>query len=181
MYVYAKCMQYRLCSSFRGSKILPHSKASSQCTVYSIIWPRICEWICSPGQWGINYFLLNSNSLSFTIKHLINLSFLLLSSHPPSIRFPGPMITNNSLFVFVSKIKFKSQEQGVSQLPSELPVLLVAYGTAHCTLHIVHWKVNIAHFTHTVQIGLIRIKEEGWTGFSEGWQGCSEGNPEIRD
>ena len=121
-----------------GSKILPHSKASSQCTVYSIIWPRICGWICSPGQWGINYFLLNSNSLSFTIKHLINLSFLLLSSHPPSIRFPGPMITNNSLFVFVSKIKFKSQEQGVSQLPSELPVLLVAYGTAHCTLHIVH-------------------------------------------
>ena len=26
--------------------------------------------------------------------------------------------------------------------------------------------------------GLIRVKEEGRTGFSEGWQGCSEGNPE---
>ena len=24
------------------------------------------------------------------------------------------------------------------------------------------------------QIGLIQVKEEGWTGFSEGWQGCSE-------
>ena len=24
-------------------------------------------------------------------------------------------------------------------------------------------------------IGLIQVKEEGWTGFSEGWQGCSEG------
>ena len=24
-------------------------------------------------------------------------------------------------------------------------------------------------------IGLIRVKEEGWTGFSEGRQGCSEG------
>ena len=23
--------------------------------------------------------------------------------------------------------------------------------------------------------GLIRVKEEGWTGFSKGWQGCSEG------
>ena len=23
--------------------------------------------------------------------------------------------------------------------------------------------------------GLIQVKEEGWTGFSEGWQGCSEG------
>ena len=28
------------------------------------------------------------------------------------------------------------------------------------------------------RIGLIRVKEEGWTGFSEGWQGCSEGVPE---
>ena len=27
-------------------------------------------------------------------------------------------------------------------------------------------------------IGLIQVKEEGWTGFSEGWQGCSEGFPE---
>ena len=24
-------------------------------------------------------------------------------------------------------------------------------------------------------IGLIQIKGEGWTGFSEDWQGCSEG------
>ena len=29
----------------------------------------------------------------------------------------------------------------------------------------------------TVDIGLIQVKEEGWTGFSKGWQGCSEGNP----
>ena len=28
------------------------------------------------------------------------------------------------------------------------------------------------------QTGLIQVKEEGWTGFSEGWQGCSEGFPE---
>ena len=27
-------------------------------------------------------------------------------------------------------------------------------------------------------IGLIQVKEEGWTGFSEGWQGCSGGFPE---
>ena len=27
-------------------------------------------------------------------------------------------------------------------------------------------------------IGLIQLKEEGCTGFSEGWQGCSEGFPE---
>ena len=27
-------------------------------------------------------------------------------------------------------------------------------------------------------IGLIRVKEEGWTGFSKSWQGCSEGFPE---
>ena len=27
-------------------------------------------------------------------------------------------------------------------------------------------------------IGLIRVKEEGWTGFSEGWQVSSEGFPE---
>ena len=27
-------------------------------------------------------------------------------------------------------------------------------------------------------IGLILVKEEGRTGFSEGWQGCSEGNGE---
>ena len=26
-------------------------------------------------------------------------------------------------------------------------------------------------------IGLIQVKEEGWTGFFEGWQGCSEGFP----
>ena len=26
--------------------------------------------------------------------------------------------------------------------------------------------------------GLIQVKEEGWTGFSEGWQGCSKGFPE---
>ena len=26
-------------------------------------------------------------------------------------------------------------------------------------------------------IGLIRVKEEGWTGGAEGWQGCSEGFP----
>ena len=30
-------------------------------------------------------------------------------------------------------------------------------------------------------IGLIRVKEEGWTGFSEGWQGCSEGIPEGKN
>ena len=29
-----------------------------------------------------------------------------------------------------------------------------------------------------VQIGLIHVKEEGWTGFSSVWQGCSEGFPE---
>ena len=28
------------------------------------------------------------------------------------------------------------------------------------------------------QIGLIQVKEEGWTGFSKGWQGSSEGFPE---
>ena len=28
------------------------------------------------------------------------------------------------------------------------------------------------------QLGLIQVKEEGWTGFSKGWQGCSEGFPE---
>ena len=27
------------------------------------------------------------------------------------------------------------------------------------------------------RIGLIQIKEAGWTGFYEGWQGCSEENP----
>ena len=27
-------------------------------------------------------------------------------------------------------------------------------------------------------IGIIQVKEEGWTGFSGGWQGCSEGFPE---
>ena len=27
-------------------------------------------------------------------------------------------------------------------------------------------------------IGLIQVKEEGWTGLSEGWQGSSEGFPE---
>ena len=29
------------------------------------------------------------------------------------------------------------------------------------------WQVN----------GLIQVKEEGWTGFSEGWQGGSKGFP----
>ena len=29
--------------------------------------------------------------------------------------------------------------------------------------------------------GLIRVKEEGRTGFSEGWQSCSEGFPEGED
>ena len=29
---------------------------------------------------------------------------------------------------------------------------------------------------YSANIGLIQVKEEGWTGFSEGWQGCSEGN-----
>ena len=29
-----------------------------------------------------------------------------------------------------------------------------------------------------VYIGLIQVKEEGWTQFSKGWQGCSEGFPE---
>ena len=28
------------------------------------------------------------------------------------------------------------------------------------------------------ETGLIRVKEEGWTGFSDGWQGCSKGFPE---
>ena len=27
-------------------------------------------------------------------------------------------------------------------------------------------------------IGLIQVKEEGWTGFSDGWQRCSEGFPD---
>ena len=31
---------------------------------------------------------------------------------------------------------------------------------------------------YSANIGLIQVKEEGWTGFSEGWQGCSEGFPE---
>ena len=30
----------------------------------------------------------------------------------------------------------------------------------------------------TTDIGLIRVKEEDWTGFSKGWQGCSKGFPE---
>ena len=28
-----------------------------------------------------------------------------------------------------------------------------------------------------VNLGLIQVKEEGWTGFSVGWQGCSGGFP----
>ena len=28
------------------------------------------------------------------------------------------------------------------------------------------------------QAGLIQVKVEGWTGFSDGWQGCSKGFPE---
>ena len=30
------------------------------------------------------------------------------------------------------------------------------------------------------QDGLIQVKEEGWTGFSEGLQGCSERFPESK-
>ena len=38
-------------------------------------------------------------------------------------------------------------------------------------------KVSIYqdHLKSNANIGLIQVKEEGWTGFSEGWQGCSEG------
>ena len=31
-----------------------------------------------------------------------------------------------------------------------------------------------------LKIGLIQVKEEGWTGFSEGWQGCSSGFPNLQ-
>ena len=30
---------------------------------------------------------------------------------------------------------------------------------------------------YPLHTGLIQVKEERWTGFSEGWQGCSEGFP----
>ena len=33
----------------------------------------------------------------------------------------------------------------------------------------------ITMLTVIEHIGLIQVKEEGWTGFSEGWKGCSEG------
>ena len=33
------------------------------------------------------------------------------------------------------------------------------------------WSNQVRH------IGLIQVREEGWTGFSKGWQGCSEGFP----
>ena len=33
-------------------------------------------------------------------------------------------------------------------------------------------------FALLAEIGLIQVKEEGGTGFSESWQGCSEGFPE---
>ena len=35
------------------------------------------------------------------------------------------------------------------------------------------WQLGLV-----IENGLIRVKEEGWTGFSDGWQGCSEGFPE---
>ena len=49
-----------------------------------------------------------------------------------------------------------------------------------------YWKVDYPYCSDswviweniTQQIGLIHVKEEGWTGFSEGWQGCSKGFPE---
>ena len=33
----------------------------------------------------------------------------------------------------------------------------------------------IAFDAYTLSIGLIQVKEEGWTGFSKGRQGCSKG------
>ena len=30
------------------------------------------------------------------------------------------------------------------------------------------------------RIGLIQVKEEGWTRFSEGWQDCSKGFPRAK-
>ena len=37
---------------------------------------------------------------------------------------------------------------------------------------------NLPHLIFIIlNIGLIQVKEERWTGFSEGWQGCYEGFP----
>ena len=40
------------------------------------------------------------------------------------------------------------------------------------------WQHNLLYIYSRPVIGLILVKEEGRTGFSEGWQGCSEGFPE---
>ena len=40
------------------------------------------------------------------------------------------------------------------------------------------WWVGWIKYGFGIKNGLIEVKEEGWTEFSEGWHGCSEGFPE---
>ena len=48
----------------------------------------------------------------------------------------------------------------------------------HCCCCHCHCCHHYPHSHHHPHIGLIRVKEEGRTGFSKSWQGCSEGFPE---
>ena len=52
---------------------------------------------------------------------------------------------------------------------------------ANLKIFLCHHDALLASFLHNMEsIGLIRVKEEGWTGFSKNWQGSSEGFPETK-
>ena len=43
--------------------------------------------------------------------------------------------------------------------------------------HVLYWDpICQVNYSCLIENGLIKVKEEGWTGFSNGWQGCSEGS-----
>ena len=109
------------------------------------------------------WVLKNILAPSLALPVLVNVLLLLLFC---TLRHTFKACNKPNWSLLGSRLGFKTTQS------QQMPLLLYSY-LVWLTIRS-SYKVSWGK----QQTGLIRVKEEGWMGFSEGWQGCSEGFPE---
>ena len=103
----------------------------------------------------------------FLLQGVFNMARILLGNAGPPLTISS---TSNHPFLCQGTFNKARIMLDIANLP------LTIQSTINHHFHVFSGKIMLVIASLSYN-GLIQVKEEGWTGFSEGWQGCSEGFP----
>ena len=106
----------------------------------------------------------------FKVSHIQIDIFPLMFAVPMN---PGAESKDYSALRRCGNCNLTAESPQISTRQPHIPDEAIRTLCAECATQEVLKKVLMAFCT-----GLIKIKEEGWTGLSKGWYGCLEGSPE---